>query len=90
MASVVVPSPSWPKSLSPQHLTPPALVSAQVWPSPAAIAVTPLVRPVTSTGVVLVGRRPVAELAVDVVAPALDPAGARERAGVDAAGGDRG
>ena len=30
-----VPSPSWPKLLSPQHLTPPAVVRAQVWKSPA-------------------------------------------------------
>ena len=42
----------------PQHLTPPAFVSAQVWLSPAAIARTPLVSPLTSTGV----RRCVVEL----------------------------
>ena len=35
----------------PQHLTPPAFVSAQVCVSPAAIAFTPLVNPVTLTGV---------------------------------------
>src|SRR5437867_2813251 len=48
---VFVPSPSSPYVLSPQHLTPPALVSAQVWNSPAATALTPLARPKTSTGV---------------------------------------
>src|SRR5437016_3443811 len=37
-----------------------------------------------------VGLRPVAERAVVIVAPALDPASARERAGVGAAGGDGG
>ena len=42
--------PSWPEVPQPQHLTPPAARAAQVWLSPAAIAVTPLVRPVTSTG----------------------------------------
>ena len=36
--SVVVPSPSWPERLSPQHWTAPALVSAHVWIPPAAIA----------------------------------------------------
>src|SRR5439155_12116393 len=49
--SVVVPSPSWPSALRPQHLTPPALVSAQVWKSPAEIAATPLGSPETATGV---------------------------------------
>src|SRR3990172_3409111 len=48
----VVPSPSWPYSLYPQHFTPPAFVSAQVYASPAATAATPLPRPLTSTGVV--------------------------------------
>ena len=37
--------------LYPQHLTPPAAVRAQVWSYPAAMAVTPLDSPVTSTGV---------------------------------------
>src|SRR5438094_10599196 len=46
--ALVVPSPSSPSWLYPQHLTPPALVSAQVWEPPAAaMAVTPLVRPDT-------------------------------------------
>src|SRR3990170_79419 len=53
LRSLVVPSPSPPKGLSPQHLTPPALVSAQVELQPTMIAVTPLVRPATSTGAVL-------------------------------------
>src|SRR2546422_994304 len=47
---LVVPSPSWPTKPPPQHLTPPTLVSAQLWKSPAAIAVTPLLRPKTATG----------------------------------------
>ena len=51
--SVVVPFPSCPKLLSPQHLTAPPLVSAQLWTPPAAIAVTPLCSPETSTGVEL-------------------------------------
>src|SRR5512133_51658 len=49
--SVVVPSPSCPKPLAPQHLIPPLIISAQVWVSPAAIALTPLVNPLTSAGV---------------------------------------
>src|SRR3989304_99762 len=47
LLQVVVPLPSWPSSLEPQHLTPPPLVSTQVWlgapaaggAPPAAIAV---------------------------------------------------
>ncbi len=35
----VVPSPSWPESLNPQHLRPPPVVMAQAWPPPAATAV---------------------------------------------------
>jgi hypothetical protein len=34
----LVPSPSWPEELSPQHRTPPAVVRAQVWLKPAAMA----------------------------------------------------
>src|SRR5947209_3355570 len=49
---VVEPFPSSPFPFLPQHLAPPALVTAQLW-RPAAIAPTPLVRPVTSTGVLL-------------------------------------
>ena len=52
------------------------------------MALTPLVSPLTSTGVVLLGRRAVAQLAVVVVAPALDAAARRQRAGVIAASGD--
>src|SRR5690606_18282270 len=45
-----VPSPTWPPSLSPQHLTPPSVVIAQVWNPPAVMALTPLSSPSTSTG----------------------------------------
>ena len=48
--SMVLPSPSSPNRLKPQHLTSPAVVSAQVWRPPTAMAATPLVSPVTSTG----------------------------------------
>ena len=47
---VVVLSPNWPLPLPPQHCTAPALVNAQVWKVPAAIAVTPEVRPETAVG----------------------------------------
>jgi len=53
LLAVVVPLPSRPEPLWPQHLTPPPLVSAQVWKLPAVIALTPLARPETSTGMVL-------------------------------------
>jgi hypothetical protein len=49
--SVVVPSPSCPKALAPQHTIPPPLVTAQVWNTPVATAVTPLDRPLNATGV---------------------------------------
>ena len=52
------------------------------------MAVTPLLSPLTSTGVERSVRRAVAQLAVAVVAPALDPAAAGQRAGVVTAGGD--
>jgi len=42
---LVVPSPSWPAKLLPQHLTPPRAVSAQVWPTPASIALASFPRP---------------------------------------------
>jgi len=53
--SVVVPSPTSPKPLRPQHLTPPAEVRAQPWKLPAAISSTsgspgPPPRPSTPTG----------------------------------------
>jgi hypothetical protein len=38
LLSLVVPSPSWPAPLPPQHLTRPSLVTAQEWLAPAAIA----------------------------------------------------
>src|SRR5258706_502461 len=47
---VVELSPSWPNALYPQHLAPPAVVSAQVWCPPGEIAPTPLESPVTSAG----------------------------------------
>ena len=48
--SVVVPSPSWPRSLKPQHETVPSARSAHVWIVPAVIATT-LARPAMLTGV---------------------------------------
>jgi hypothetical protein len=48
---VVVPSPSCPASFLPQHITPPFVVSTQVWLPPAAIADTLNERPKTFTGV---------------------------------------
>ena len=51
LRSSVVPSPSWPQSLRAQHKTPSASVSAQVWPTPVEMAVTPLLKPVTATGI---------------------------------------
>src|SRR5436190_779052 len=50
--SIDVPSPSRPDPLTPQHFTPPVLVSSHVWNTPPASPVTPLVNPLTSTGVV--------------------------------------
>src|SRR5690242_4959422 len=47
----VVPSPDWPCWLAPQHLTSPPAPTAQVWASPAVIAVTPLDSPLTATDV---------------------------------------
>jgi hypothetical protein len=49
--SLKLPLPNWPTSFLPQHLTAPPLARAQLCSSPAATAVTPLLRPVTSTGV---------------------------------------
>src|SRR2546427_654717 len=49
--SVVVPSPSSPSPLFPQHFAPPPTVRAQVWEAPATIAVAPEARPETLTGV---------------------------------------
>lgn len=50
---MVVPSPSRPAPFWPQHLTPPAAVSAHACEKPVAIAVTGPPRPRTSTGVAL-------------------------------------
>ena len=50
LVNSIKPLPSWPVALAPQHLTSPACVRAQVWPSPAAMDWIPLVRPMTSTG----------------------------------------
>jgi hypothetical protein len=42
---VLFPFPSWPSLFSPQHLTAPELVKAQVLAQPAEMAMTPLVSP---------------------------------------------
>ena len=47
--SVVVPLPSWPLKLRPQHCTPPPLRTAQLWLLPAATA-TAEVTPTAVTG----------------------------------------
>ena len=49
--SRLVPSPSLPESLTPQHLTPPPVVRAQVCLNPVETEATPLVRPLTSLGI---------------------------------------
>ncbi len=59
-----VPPPNCSSLLLPQHLTPPTLVSAQVWFVPAAIAITPLVSPMTSVGT---------DLSVVVPSPSMPP-----------------
>lgn len=48
---VVVPSPSWPVLLLPQHLTAPVFVTAHVRAYPNATLTTPVDNPTTSTGV---------------------------------------
>src|SRR5688500_12707599 len=48
--AAIVPLPSCPFWLSPQHLTPPALVKAQLWLLPSASATTPSVNPDTGVG----------------------------------------
>ena len=53
LLDIVVPLPSSPSALYPQHFAPPPIVTAQVWTVPAEIAATPEVRPETSTGVAL-------------------------------------
>ena len=74
-AVVVVPSPSSPVALLPQHLTVPPVSSAQVWSKPGRDLATPPESPVTATGFKRSRVRAVADLAVLVVAPALDAAG---------------
>jgi hypothetical protein len=51
LLSIVEPSPSAPPSLEPQQVTQPLRMSAQVDLLPVEIAVTPLARPATATGV---------------------------------------
>lgn len=51
--SMIVPSPNWPTSFRPQHLTPPAVVRTHVFCVPAETDATPLVRPGTSNGLLL-------------------------------------
>ena len=43
--------PTWPSSLFPQHQSEPSCFTAQVWLTPAATVLTPLLRPETATGV---------------------------------------
>ena len=50
-AMFVVPSPTWPKLLNPQHVAPPASVIAHERLIPAEMVLTPLVNPKTSLGV---------------------------------------
>ena len=64
---VVLPLPSCPYSLLPQHLTAPPLVMAQLWALPALMAVTPLFSPVTSTGTGLVVVLPLPSCPVSLV-----------------------
>src|SRR5512138_3234405 len=47
---VLLPLPSWPSPLLPQHTAAPSAVMAQVCCPPAETAVTPEPRPVTATG----------------------------------------
>ena len=79
---IVVPSPSWPEKLLPQHLAAPAVVTAQLCAPPADTLATPLDSDGTATGVKRSIERAVAELAGEVDAPAPDRAGRRHRAAV--------
>ncbi len=54
----MVPSPNWPKRLSPQHCTPRAAVTAHVSAYPADTETTPRVSPDTWTGVELLAMVP--------------------------------
>ena len=49
-ALVVVPLPSWPEALAPEHLAVPLASTAHEWLPPALIA-TAVLRPVTTTAV---------------------------------------
>ncbi len=49
---VVVPSPSWPKPLLPQHSVPPDVITAQVWASPPSSEATPPPTAEATTGTV--------------------------------------
>src|ERR1700722_1079948 len=53
--STVVPLPSCPSPLFPQHSTAPEVITAHVWSQPEPIALTPLPRPLTVTGMLLHG-----------------------------------
>jgi hypothetical protein len=50
LRSVVVPSPSWPRLLYPQHTASPAFMTAQLFLSPTAIDVAPIEMPDTPIG----------------------------------------
>ncbi len=77
----VLPLPSSPEPLLPQHFAPPAVVTAQVWLYPAEIEPT-LLSPDTLTGCLAGPGRSVTELAGGVVAPALHAPAVQQRAGV--------
>jgi hypothetical protein len=55
LAEIVVPLPSWPELLSPQHCTSPLASKAQLWLPPVVTAVAVL-SPVTDTGTSGPGR----------------------------------
>ena len=79
---VVVPLPSWPEELRPQHLTVPVVSRAHEC-RPAGRDRATAVRPLTATGVDEFGGAAVAQLARIVEAPAFDGPvfGARRRSG---------
>jgi hypothetical protein len=67
---VVLPSPSWPFSLPPQHIAAPAVVTAHVWFAPAEMAAMPLDKPTTSMGVDVHGKgSPITEHTACAVPP---------------------
>ena len=73
---------------SPSTRRAPAVVSAQAGTAFALIALTPLVRPETSTGVLVSRPLPVSRAGRMVPAPALDAARARQRADPPGSRGD--